>query len=107
MSQPAERGPAVSPATNGPVGVSPTEAGPTLPVLGAIGGGQGGSNPPTPSASSSEDMMAYKGITFCDNCGKPLERGQWLSGLCRRCEEVKAPKRPVSSLKPEKALGDE
>lgn len=22
----------------------------------------------------------------CDRCGRPLEKRQWVSGLCRRCE---------------------
>ena len=22
----------------------------------------------------------------CDRCGRPLEKGQWIIGLCRRCE---------------------
>jgi len=30
--------------------------------------------------------MTYHGIDRCDNCGWPLEEGQWLAGLCRRCE---------------------
>ena len=48
--------------------------------------------------------VRYKGITFCDQCGKALEDGQWLVGLCRGCEEAKAPKRPVETLTPGKAL---
>lgn len=32
--------------------------------------------------------MTYRGIDRCDRCGKPLEHGQWLSGLCKRCEKA-------------------
>lgn len=31
--------------------------------------------------------MAYHGIDKCDRCGKSLEEGQWLVGLCRTCEQ--------------------
>ena len=47
----------------------------------------------------------YHGIDRCDRCGQPLEQGQWLVGLCQSCEQVqKAPKRPVETMKPTKAL---
>ena len=49
--------------------------------------------------------MTYKGINFCDECGQRLEDGQWLSGLCRLCEEAqKNRKRPVESVKVRKGL---
>ena len=31
--------------------------------------------------------MTYHGIDNCDRCGKSLEDGRWLSGLCKRCEK--------------------
>ncbi len=31
--------------------------------------------------------VKYRGINFCDNCGKPLEQGRWLAGLCKACEQ--------------------
>ncbi len=31
--------------------------------------------------------MKYSGIDRCDQCGKPLEDGMWLSGLCKACEK--------------------
>jgi len=30
--------------------------------------------------------MTYHGIDRCDRCGQALEKGQWLLGLCKRCE---------------------
>ena len=30
--------------------------------------------------------MTFYGIDHCDQCGKPLEAGQGLIGLCRQCE---------------------
>ncbi|MFQ5848050.1 MAG: hypothetical protein ACE5IQ_10345 [Candidatus Methylomirabilales bacterium] len=38
--------------------------------------------------------MPYNGIDKCDQCGKPLEEGQWLIGLCRACE-----RKPVAAGK--------
>ena len=46
----------------------------------------------------------YHGIDRCDRCGKALEDGQWLVGLCRGCEAAKAPKQPVERIKPRKGL---
>jgi len=33
-----------------------------------------------------EGGVKYSGIDRCDECDKPLEDGQWLCGLCKRCE---------------------
>ncbi|MFB3145266.1 MAG: hypothetical protein ACE10F_11970 [Candidatus Methylomirabilales bacterium] len=38
--------------------------------------------------------MSYHGIDKCDSCGRPLEPGQGLSGLCKACEEAKAGRVP-------------
>ncbi|MCZ6780060.1 MAG: hypothetical protein O7C73_00270 [Nitrospirae bacterium] len=47
----------------------------------------------------------YYGIDRCDRCGKALEQGQWLVGLCRACEMAPKPKkRPVEILQPTKGL---
>ncbi len=48
----------------------------------------------------------YYGIDNCDNCGKPIEDGQWLVGLCRACEMAqKAPrKKSVETVKPTRGL---
>ncbi len=32
--------------------------------------------------------MKYSGIDRCDSCGRVLEHGYWLSGLCRACEKA-------------------
>ena len=49
--------------------------------------------------------MAYKGINFCDRCGEVLERGGWLSGLCKVCEAAaKAVKKPVRVVKPTRGV---
>ena len=32
-------------------------------------------------------VVTYSGIDRCDQCGRPLEQGQWLVGLCKRCEQ--------------------
>ncbi len=31
--------------------------------------------------------VTYSGIDRCDSCGRLLEDGQWLCGLCKRCEQ--------------------
>lgn len=48
--------------------------------------------------------VAYHGIDRCDACGRPLEQGQWLMGLCRGCEEAAKGSKgfPVETLKPTK-----
>ena len=55
--------------------------------------------------------MTYHGIDNCNHCGKPLEQGQWLVGLCRACEQAqekaKRPKRPIEILQPTKGLVSE
>ena len=33
------------------------------------------------------DGVKYSGIDRCVECGRPLEKGQWLVGLCRQCEQ--------------------
>ena len=38
-------------------------------------------------------FVTYHGIDRCDRCGKPLEDGQWLVGLCQSCEEALNKKR--------------
>ncbi len=49
--------------------------------------------------------MTYRRINFCDRCGKRLERGQWLCGLCRVCEAAaKAPKKPTETVIPKRGL---
>ncbi len=50
--------------------------------------------------------MTYRGINFCDRCGKRLEDGQWLCGLCKRCEAAaKDAKRPeVETVKSTKGI---
>ena len=46
-------------------------------------------------------LVQYHGIDRCDNCGQPLEDGQWLLGLCLVCEQgQKNPKRLVEAVKP-------
>ena len=47
--------------------------------------------------------MTYRGIDRCDACGRLLEQGQWLSGLCKRCEKA-AREREVEILKSKKGL---
>ena len=37
--------------------------------------------------------VTYHAIDRCDRCGKPLEDGQWLVGLCQSCEEASNKKR--------------
>jgi len=50
-------------------------------------------------------LVQYHGIDRCDRCGQPLEDGQWLSGLCRVCEEaVRKPTRPVEVVTSRRAL---
>ncbi len=47
----------------------------------------------------------YHGIDNCDQCGQPLEQGQWLSGFCRACEMAqKAPKKPTETVIPKRGL---
>ena len=45
--------------------------------------------------------MVYSGIDKCDECGRPLEKGQWLVGLCRGCEKAaeggRATREPVAA----------
>lgn len=49
--------------------------------------------------------MTYRGINFCDRCGRLLESGQWLCGLCHKCEEAaKDARRPVETVKPRRGL---
>ncbi len=43
------------------------------------------------------DVTTFHGIDRCDQCGRPLENGQWLVGLCRRCESEKSSTRRVES----------
>jgi len=31
--------------------------------------------------------VTYSGIDRCDSCGRLLEKGEWLAGLCKRCEQ--------------------
>ncbi len=45
--------------------------------------------------------MTYSGIDHCDSCGRLLEKGQELAGLCQRCEQANSPH--SSSVKVEKA----
>ena len=50
-------------------------------------------------------VVQYHGIDRCDRCGQPLEDGQWLSGLCERCEQAEKPKkRPVEVVEPAKGV---
>ncbi len=58
---------------------------------------------PLPGGAELKLYEKYKGINFCDHCGEPLERGQWLSGFCKRCEKAKR-EREVETLKPKKGL---
>ncbi len=50
--------------------------------------------------------MTYRGINFCDRCGKRLESGQWLSGLCKACEKAEKPTkgRPVETVTPTRGV---
>ncbi len=49
--------------------------------------------------------VTYHGIDRCDQCGRPLEPGQGLSGLCKRCEETaKIATRPVETVKPTRGI---
>ncbi len=49
--------------------------------------------------------MTYRGINFCDCCGKRLEEGRWLSGICAKCEEAeKSPKKPAETVTTKKGL---
>lgn len=43
--------------------------------------------------------MNYTSIDHCDRCGTSLEKGQWLSGLCQRCE-AEAQASPTGISKP-------
>jgi len=55
--------------------------------------------------SSRREAMTYRGINFCDHCGRPLEPMQWLCGLCRACEEAaKDAKRLVETVKPTRTV---
>ncbi len=58
---------------------------------------------PLPGGAELKPCEKYKGINFCDRCGEPLERLQWLSGLCKRCEK-KANEREARIVKPRKGL---
>ncbi len=33
-------------------------------------------------------IVTYSGIDHCDSCGRLLEKGQELAGLCQRCEQA-------------------
>ncbi len=50
--------------------------------------------------------MTYRGIDRCDRCGKVLEKGRWLSGICAKCEEAEKPTkgRPVENVKSTKGV---
>ncbi len=53
-----------------------------------------------------DSVVLYHGIDRCDRCGQPLEQGQWLSGLCKSCEQAqKAPrKKPTETVAPRRGL---
>ena len=49
--------------------------------------------------------MPYRGIDRCDRCGELLDRGGWLSGLCKVCEKrLQALKKPVRVIKPTRGV---
>jgi len=32
-------------------------------------------------------VSPYRGIDKCDRCGRLLEKGRWLSGVCKACAQ--------------------
>ncbi len=49
--------------------------------------------------------VKYSGIDRCDVCGRPLEEGRSLSGICAKCEAAaKDAKRPVETVKPTRGI---
>ncbi len=46
-------------------------------------------------------VVKYFGIDRCDECGRPLEQGQGLVGLCKACEKAadggRAAQEPVAA----------
>ena len=58
---------------------------------------------PLPGGAELKLYEKYKGINYCDRCGKLLEHGQWLCGLCKACEK-KANEREARIVKPRKGL---
>ena len=44
--------------------------------------------------------MRYFGIDRCDRCSQPLDKGEWLHGLCQGCRKALV-KRPGEEMKPQ------